>query len=80
MEFRKWFVVVEMRKLVIKISVLIVSYLNHIIYYPKCTSEIFANLVVMDFNGPVVNVFSIEEINPHFGFFFGRAGEEKNAN
>ena len=60
MKMRKGNFIKEMAKLVVEIAILIIPHFNHTIFNPKGIAEIDAGIMMMDFNYPVIDVFSIE--------------------
>src|SRR3546814_3282861 len=58
--FRKWLVVVEVAVLFVKLAVLVISAFDDDVFYAEGVAEIFSGSVMIDFYGPVVDVFAID--------------------
>src|SRR5690606_20070135 len=59
-----------MPELIIEIAILIISYLYGTIPYPKCIPIIFAELMMMNFHHPIIDILSVEKGDPFFFFLF----------
>ena len=50
-----------MAKLIIEVTILIVPDLYYSIHYSKSISKIITDFMMMNFDDPIINIFSIEE-------------------
>jgi hypothetical protein len=58
--------VIKMTKLIIKIAILIITNLYYAIFNPKGISVVYIVIMMVDFNVPIFNVFSVKKRYPFF--------------
>jgi hypothetical protein len=61
-------VVIKMTKLFVEVAILIVAYFDYPVFHTKRIAKVYTNIVVMNFNGPIIHVFAVEQRNPSVGF------------
>jgi len=82
----EWLFIIKVAKLVIEGPVLIIAHFDHAVFHPEGIAEVDAGFMMMDFNDPVVDVFSVKERYPfpiaaRSSFLFSTSGDEnKNYN
>jgi hypothetical protein len=55
----------------IELIVLVVAHFDYPIFSSKGVPVVIAHFMVVDFDGPIFQVFTIEKLNPFFFFGFG---------
>ena len=79
MKIGEWFFIIQMSKLVIEFSILVVAHFNDAIFYPKCVAKVFADIMMVDLNNPVINIPTVKNGLPTRTFvdMRARAGTNK---
>ena len=68
MKIGEGLLIIQMSKLVIEFSILIIPHLNNPIFNAKCIAKVFADIMMMDLDNQVVNIPTIEYCLPIPGF------------
>ena len=60
---REWLFKIKVRKLIIKISVLIIAHFNHFIFYTKGVAKVRTRFVMMHFHDPILEITTIKQLH-----------------
>ena len=66
--------IIEVGKLVIEISILIVTHLDNAIFHPERVTEIFTCIMMIDLNNPIIDITPIKYSLPSGIMVFMRSG------